>query len=319
MTAFLERHQVVLYLVALLVGVVAAPAVAAPAEAAITPVLALLLYVTFLSVPFVEVAKSLRGLRFLVVVLGVNFLLAPGVAWLVTRPVSGDQVLLVGLLFVLLAPCVDYVIVFTRLAGGAAVRLLAAAPLLLLGQMIALPLYLRLFFGEVDLVEPGPFLHALVWLILVPLAAAVLTQALRLRWLLSAGEALMVPLMMATLATVVASQSGGVGAHWAKLAVVVPVVVVFAVVMATVGACVSRLAGIDAPGRRAIAFSGATRNSLVVLPLVLALPAQFALAPLVVVTQTLTELMLMVVFVRVIPALITQKTPAPVRAREDGA
>ncbi|MFD5330131.1 hypothetical protein ACFWJO_40495, partial [Streptomyces sp. NPDC127092] len=58
------------------------------------------------------------------------------------------------------------------------------------------------------------------------------------------------------------------------------------------------------PGRRAIVFSGATRNSLVVLPLVLALPAAFDLAPLVVVTQTLVELIVMVVFVRLIPRLL---------------
>lgn len=45
-------------------------------------------------------------------------------------------------------------------------------------------------------------------------------------------------------------------------------------------------------------FSGVTRNSLVVLPLVLALPTGFGLAPLVVVTQTLVELVVMVVLVR---------------------
>ena len=44
--------------------------------------------------------------------------------------------------------------------------------------------------------------------------------------------------------------------------------------------------------------------NLVVLPLVLALPATFDLAPLVVVTQTLVELIVMVIFVRLIPRLL---------------
>jgi len=54
--------------------------------------------------------------------------------------------------------------------------------------------------------------------------------------------------------------------------------------------------------RLALAFSGTTRNSLVVLPLALALPD--ALAPIVVVTQTLVELIVMVVYVRLLPRLI---------------
>lgn len=322
MPALLERHQVVLYLVALVVGGalgLAVPAVGAPAEAAITPVLAALLYATFLAVPLVEAARSLTDLKFLATLAGVNFLLAPAVAWLATRPVEADRVLLVGLLLVLLAPCIDYVIVFTRLAGGAATRLLAAAPLLLLGQMIALPVYLGLFLGR-DLVgevmAPGPFVHALVWLILVPLAAAALTQLCRARRIMAAADALMVPLMMVTLATVVASQIGGVGAQWGRLVAVVPVAAAFGVAMAAVGALVSRWAGIDVPGRRAVAFSAATRNSLVVLPLALALPTGFELAPLVVVTQTLTELLLMVVFVRVIPRLVKAKNSRPQGERE---
>ncbi|AIT60644.1 arsenic resistance protein [Corynebacterium doosanense] len=319
MPALLERHQVVLYLVALVVGGalgLTVPAVGAPAEAAITPVLTALLYVTFLAVPLVEAARSLADLKFLATLAGVNFLLAPAVAWLVTRPVEADGVLLVGLLLVLLAPCVDYVIVFTRLAGGAATRLLAAAPLLLLGQMIALPLYLHLFAGAGDIVAPGPFVDALVWLILLPLGAAVLTQLLRAHRIMAAADALMVPLMMLTLATVVASQIGGVGAQWGRVAAVVPVAAVFAVVMAAVGAVVSRAAGIDVPGRRAVTFSGATRNSLVVLPLALTLPAGYELAPLVVVTQTLTELLLMVAFVRVIPRLVGAKNSRPDMGRE---
>ena len=63
---------------------------------------------------------------------------------------------------VLLTPCIDYVIVFTRLAGGSDRRLLAAAPLLMLAQMALLPVYLWLFMGSelADIVEPGPFVEA---------------------------------------------------------------------------------------------------------------------------------------------------------------
>ena len=116
--------------------------------------------------------------------------------------------------------------------------------------------------------------------------------------------------MVATLAVVVASQVAGVSARSGSLLLAVPVFVLFAAVMVPVGMLVSRAAGLDVPGRRAVVFSGATRNSLVVLPLVLALPAAFDLAPLVVVTQTLVELVAMVVFVRFVPLLVPELVPA---------
>jgi len=81
-------------------------------------------------------------------------------------------------------------------------------------------------------------------------------------------------------------------------------------VMVPVGMLASRVAGLDVPGRRAVVFSGATRNSLVVLPLVLALPAAFDLAPLVVVTQTLVELIVMVIFIRLIPRVVPARPGA---------
>ena len=325
-----------LYLGALAAGGavgLAFPAVADPAGTAINPVLGLLLYATFLGVPFARLGQALRDARFLATALAVNFVAGPPVAWAVTRLVAHDDALLVGALFVLLTPCVDYVIVFTGLAGGARDRLLAAAPLLLVVQMLALPLYLRLFVGAqfAAAVDLTPFVEAFAFLIAAPLVAAGLTQvaAARTAWgrtLRDAALVAMVPLMMATLAVVVASQVAGVGARLATLGALVPVYVLFAAIMLAVGTGAGLVAGpaggrtgraggragrgggrtsrLDVPARRAIVFSGVTRNSLVVLPLVLALPPDYALAPLAVVTQTLVELVLMVLMVRLVPRLI---------------
>jgi ACR3 family arsenite efflux pump ArsB len=121
----------------------------------------------------------------------------------------------------------------------------------------------------------------------------------------------MVPLMAATLFTVVASQVRGVGEQLGTLVAVVPLYVAFLVVMVPTGLLAARLARLDVPATRALAFSGATRNSLVVLPLALALPERLALTPLVVVTQTLVELVGMVVLVRLVPALMPGRDPRP--------
>lgn len=307
---WMERHQVPLYLGALVAGAVlglAMPAVSGPASLAINPALGLLLYATFLGVPFARIADAVRDWRFLSTVLVVNFVLVPLVAFGLSRWVAHDPVLLVGVLFVLLAPCVDYVIVFTGLAGGAQERLLAATPLLMGLQMVALPVYLWLFVGAefVAAVDFAPFIAAFVGLVLLPLAAAALMQwaAPRsggARRMHAVASHAMVPLMMLTLAVVVASQIGGVATQLPALLGVVPVYVLFAVVMVALGALAGRLAGLDARSRVAIIFSGVTRNSLVILPLVLALPEAYDLAALVVVTQTLVELLVMVALVHLL-------------------
>ncbi len=310
----MERHQVPLYLGGLAAGALLGlllPSVAEPAESAVNPVLALLLYATFLGIPFARIGAALRDWRFLVAALAVNFLAVPAVVFVLSRLVAQERALLVGVLFVLLTPCVDYVIVFAGLAGGAKDRLLAAAPLLMLAQMVLLPAYLYLFVGDgvVRSIDYAPFGEAFVLIIAVPLALAALTQvaAARTRWgaRFEAGvTGTMVPIMVLTLAVVVASQIDGVRAELSSLLFALPVYILFAVVMVPVGAAAGRIARLDVPGRRSIVFTGVTRNSLVILPLGLALPAGYDLVPLVIVTQTLVELVVMVVLVRLVPRLL---------------
>ncbi len=311
---WLERHQVALYLAAIAVG--AGIGLTVPGahhlEAAIEPVLALLLFATFLGVPFAAMGRALRDVRFLAAVAVADFVVVPLIAYGLSRFVADDPALLFGVLLVLLTPCIDYVIVFAGLAGGAADRLLAAAPLLMLAQILLLPAYLLLFIGPegVAVVEVGPFARAFVVLIVLPLTAAAIVQGIARRGhrtgrvIERSMLAAMVPLMMATLLTVVASQAAAVGAAAGRLLILVPIYVGFLLLATLVGIGLGRLFRLDVPATRALVFSGATRNSLVVLPLALALPASLALAPVVVVTQTLVELVGMVVLVRVMPRLV---------------
>jgi ACR3 family arsenite efflux pump ArsB len=114
----------------------------------------------------------------------------------------------------------------------------------------------------------------------------------------------MVPLMAATLLVVVASQVPELGSSLGGVAAVIPFYVAFLIVMAFAGKAVAHLFRLDAPSGRAIVFTGATRNSLVVLPLALALPDSLAVAAVVVVTQTLVEVLGMVTYVRLVPRLV---------------
>ena len=118
-----------------------------------------------------------------------------------------------------------------------------------------------------------------------------------------------VALMALTLLVVVASQFPRVREDIDQVAGVIPIYVAFLIIMAAVGAWLGRALRFDAPAARALLFTGATRNSLVVLPLALALGDAYALTGAVIVTQTLVEVLGMVVYVRV-PRLL----PAPALA-----
>ena len=324
-----DRYQVTLYLLAIAVGGVvglATPGLAPTLEHSIEPVLMLLLFATFLGVPLIEVGRAFRDVRFLGAVLAVNFIVMPVITWALSRFIADDRGLLLGVLFVLLTPCIDYVIVFTGIAGGAREKLLAAAPLLMLVQILLLPVFLLLFAGGdvLDVIDIGPFVEAFLLLIVLPLTAAALVQALARRH--RTGKVIervmagaMVPLMMATLAVVIGSQIAAVGSEVAALARVVPIYVAFVVIAVLIGKFAGRVSGLDIPGTRAVMFSAATRNSLVVLPLALALPAELGIAPLAVVTQTLVELIAMVILVRLIPRIARESQGPVVLSKHDHA
>ncbi|MEU6247168.1 bile acid:sodium symporter [Glycomyces sp. NPDC047010] len=311
----MERHQVGVYAGAIVVGGVAG--YVAPVGGlghAINPLIAALLYVTFLQVPAAELVRSLRDTRFLGAALAVNFAVVPLVVAAMFPFLPDDRAVRLGVLLVLLAPCIDYVIVFSGLAGGDARRLLAATPVLLIAQMLLLPVYLYAFLGAdlADIVEPGPFVEAFLVLIAAPLALAWATQAWAARRpagrrTADAAGTAMVPLMAATLFAVVASQVPQLGGNLADIARVVPFYALFLAAMAFAGLAVARLFRLDAPGSRAVVFTGATRNSLVVLPLALALPGEYAIAAAVVVAQTLVEVVGMLVYVRAVPRLVPDR------------
>ncbi|MEV7123922.1 bile acid:sodium symporter [Kitasatospora griseola] len=320
----MEHHQVAIYLAAMAAGGLlgwAAPGLGPGLEHAINPVLGALLFVTFLQVPAAELFRSLRDGRFLAAAVVVNFVVVPLVVAAMFTFLPADQAVRLGVLLVLLCPCVDYVIVFSGLAGGSNRRLLAATPVLLVAQMLLLPGFLYLFMGSelADIVEVGPFVEAFLILIVIPLALAWALQAWAARQptgqkVSDGATTTMVPLMAATLLTVVASQVPKLGDSFGDVVGVVPFYVLFLVVMAFAGKAVARLFRLDAGAGRAIVFTGATRNSLVVLPLALALPDSLAVASVVVVTQTLVEVLGMVAYVRLVPRLVPGDVPAQVSA-----
>lgn len=310
----LERAQVWIGAVALLVGGaigLTTPGLAPVFASLITPALGVLLYATFLQTPFPALRRTFTNGRYLAATLSLNFVIVPLVVWLLARLAPQDPAILVGVVLVLLTPCIDYVIAFTDLGGGDGRLVLASTPVLLILQMALLPLYLWAFLGGdiVTVVAAGPFLEAFLLLIVAPLGLAVVTQlwARRhpsgVRWV-AVGEWLPVPFLALTLLTVVASQVAMIEGAFGRVASVVPVYGAFLAIMTVLGRVGARAFGLSSREGRALIFSSVTRNSLVVLPLALALGPGYELTPIVVVTQTMVELVGLLVLTRVMPRLV---------------
>lgn len=308
----LETRQVSVYFAAVaLAGVLAwrVPATAALAPA-IDPLLAFMLFVTFLQVPLTELRQGVANARFLGALLAANFVAVPLLVFALTPWLPADPMLRSGVLLVLLAPCIDYVVTFAHLGRADARSLLAATPVLLAAQMLLLPVFLGALLGDgaAGLVRWGPFLQAFVWLIAVPLALAAACQAWAARSrpgrrLARAMGLMPVPATAAVLFVVVAAVAPQLGLALGAVRAVVPVYVAFAVAAPLLGWAVARGWRLPPGQGRAVAFSSATRNSLVVLPLGLAIPGAVPLVPAVIVAQTLVELVGELAYVKLLPRL----------------
>lgn len=319
----LEEKQILIYAVALAIGAAFglwSPVFGARLESLISPVLAILLYSMFAQIPFLHLRDAFANQRFTAALLTVNFIVVPLLVWLLSRLLPEQPPLLLGVYLVLLTPCIDYVIVFTHLGRGNARLVLASTPLLLLIQMLFLPIYLWLFLGDqvTQVMSTGPFLEAFLVLIALPLGLALATEFWAKRrhsgevWL-EATAWLPVPFMAFTLLLVVASQIGRIEQHLAVVVRAVPIYVAFMAVMpplARLTACAFRL---DTQAGRALIFSAGTRNSLVVLPLALALPDDWIVVPAVIVTQALVELIGELFYIRLVPLVVfreDRRTPS---------
>lgn len=314
----LEKNQIPVYFVAVIVAAIGgllATNASQALGALVTPAIAVLMYAMFLQIPFLDLREGLANKRFMTALLTANFVAIPLLVWALTMGLTDHPAILVGALLVLLTPCIDYVVVFTHIGKGDSKLTLAATPLLLLLQLVLLPLYLAFMLGNDSavVISVGPFVEAFVVLIALPLVLAVATAAGAKRSRVVEGwnnawAWMPVPAMAAVLVVVIGSQISAVARDMDKLLPVIPVYIGFMLLAPLAGALVARAFKLPAITARSVAFSSSTRNSLVVLPLALALPEEIrGLAAAAVITQTLIELVSELIYIRVIPAMVWRK------------
>jgi len=307
----MEKHQSWFYLLFIGLGLalgIGAPGFAERLAPLVWPLLGILLYATFTQIPLLNIARSFSDKRFMAALLVGNFIAIPAflalfVLWLPLSPA-----VLAGVLLVLLVPCTDWFITFTQLGKGDGARAVAATPLLLLVQMIALPVYLWLLLGSqwFQLAFTPALLNAFTGLTLAPLALAWLTEYVaKRRQGVERGVAclglLPVPLLAVVVFIISASQVNAVVGLSGVLIEVVFIFIGFLLFAALLGKGLGKLFALPTASARTLAFSFGTRNSFVMLPLALALPSAWQPAVVVIVFQSLVELFGMVAFLRWVP------------------
>lgn len=298
---YLERYQVWVYLFAILAGLMLGslvPEVGPPFRGLLWPVLAVLLYSTFVQVPLLHMRDAFRDQRFLLAVLLGNFIIIPLLVGTALQLLPDDPALQLGVLLVLLVPCTDWFITFTHLGHGNTARAIAITPLNLLAQLLLLPLSLWLFLpatgfsGALNLQDMFP---AALVLIGLPLLAALVTE----RWVEARPARAVwrerlaccpVPLLAAVVFLVAGAQAGTVRDVGPVLLTVLPVFLAFLLLAALLARGLTHCLGLPMETGRTLAFSMGTRNSFVVLPFALALPAGWETTVVVIVFQSLVEL-----------------------------
>ncbi|WP_084500172.1 hypothetical protein [Brevibacterium album] len=306
----LERHQVWWYLIAVPTGAALGLMLPGPASRlgdAVWPVLAVLLFATFAQVSVRDIPRALRDRRFLTAALLANFALVPLLVAGLVRVVPQDEPLVLGLLLVLLVPCTDWFLTFTHLGGGDAARASALTPLTLGLQLLLLPVYLSLFTGfDMSGVFGPAALAPALWVLGLPLAAALAAEAASPRLpslgrLREGSGVLPVPLLALVLLIVAASHITQVSRSLAVLPWVLLVSLLYLAGALAIAVLVARAMRLPTAQGRTLAFSLSTRNSFIVLPFALSLPAGWEVTAAVIVTQSLLELCAMIACVRIVP------------------
>jgi ACR3 family arsenite transporter len=147
-----------------------------------------LITLLFFSVRFDAIVRALGNLRFITVVLAVNFVLVPLLGYAIaTLLLPAYPLFMVGLMIYFMSPCTDWFLGFTRLAKGNVALGTALIPINMVMQLLLYPLYLYLFTRNVVQVDSNVIGSTLLQWFLMPLAIATLVHY-SLRLLLNKGQ-----------------------------------------------------------------------------------------------------------------------------------
>ena len=141
--------------------------------------LCLMLYGLFLEVPLNDLKNSFKNIKFTSTSLIINFIWTPLFGYFIgSLFLKGNVDVLIGFFMLILTPCTDWYLVFTKLAKGDLTLSLSILPINLILQIILLPIYLILFFSSGNTMDYVQLAYSLLIVIVIPFIAAQTTKFL---------------------------------------------------------------------------------------------------------------------------------------------
>lgn len=141
--------------------------------------LCLMLYGLFLEVPLNDLKDSFKNIKFTSTSLIINFIWTPLFGYFIgSLFLKGNVDVLIGFFMLILTPCTDWYLVFTKLAKGDLTLSLSILPINLILQIILLPIYLILFFSSGNTMDYVQLAYSLLIVIVIPFIAAQTTKFL---------------------------------------------------------------------------------------------------------------------------------------------
>ncbi|MBF2072833.1 MAG: arsenic resistance protein [Synechococcales cyanobacterium C42_A2020_086] len=294
----LDKLQPFFTLLSVLFGLMLAQVsgLAPMASALIVPLLAVMLYATFLPMPLQQVERAIRNLNVTAASLGMNFLWTPILAWGLGAVFLRDTPdLWVGLIMLMVTPCTDWYLVFTSIAGGDVSLATALLPFNLILQIVLLPIYLLVFTSTLVELNPQVLFGSILWVLLLPLLIAFLSRrSADYRWgkewldcQVPKITALQVICLNIAIIAIFTAESRALFEHPGLLLQLLPPVILFFLINFWVAQTLGRQLQLSYATRVCLTYTTLARNS----PLSLAIAAStFADRPLITLTLVIGPL-----------------------------
>ncbi len=139
--------------------------------------LMLLLFIVFLSVDLQQVKKATLNLKYTGTSLFINFIITPILAYFLGIVFFKNSIeIRIGLMMLLVTPCTDWYLVFTKLSRGNVEINMAILPLNLIFQVALLPIYLLIFFGSIVHIKLGSIIISIITVLVIPFSCALLSK-----------------------------------------------------------------------------------------------------------------------------------------------
>ena len=139
--------------------------------------LCLILFGLFLEVDMNELKNSFKNVKFTSTSLIINFLWTPLFGYFLgSLFLKGNVDVLIGFFMLILTPCTDWYLVFTKMAKGDFTLSLSILPINLVLQIILLPIYLMIFFSSGNTMDYSQLAYSLLIVIVIPFVAAQIVK-----------------------------------------------------------------------------------------------------------------------------------------------